>query len=64
MQLNISFSNLYTRSGLIKLDETFLNYIKSCDESLFCSLIEARKNQIGDSQLIIDLSYLFDEFIA
>jgi hypothetical protein len=46
------------------LDETFLNYFKSCDESLFCSLIEARENQIGDSQLIIDLSYLFDEFIA
>ncbi|WP_419215180.1 WPE palindromic element domain-containing protein [Wolbachia endosymbiont of Rhagoletis cingulata] len=87
MQLNISFSNLYTRSGLIKLDETFLNYIKSCDESLFCSLIEAREKaasslmssqcltlgsieqpmlatQMTDSQLIIDLSYLLDEFIA
>ncbi|WP_343288594.1 FAD-dependent oxidoreductase [Wolbachia endosymbiont of Encarsia formosa] len=86
MQLNISFSNLYTRSGLIKLDETFLNYIKSCDESLFCSLIEAREKaasslmssqcltlgsieqpmlatQMTDSQLIIDLSYLLDEFI-
>ncbi|WP_265038141.1 FAD-dependent oxidoreductase [Wolbachia endosymbiont (group A) of Hylaeus communis] len=104
MKLNfkISFSNLYTRNGLTKLDETFLNYIKSCDESLFCSLIEARekaasssmssqchlpssqchppssqcltlgsRKQEGrsatwmtDSQLIIDLSYLLDEFIA
>ncbi|WP_265041920.1 FAD-dependent oxidoreductase [Wolbachia endosymbiont (group B) of Melanostoma mellinum] len=89
MQLNfkISFSNLYTCSGLIKLDETFLDYIKSCDESLFCSLIEAREKaasslmssqcltlgsieqpmlatQMTDSQLIIDLSYLLDEFIA
>ncbi|MDE5059107.1 FAD-dependent oxidoreductase [Wolbachia endosymbiont of Drosophila baimaii] len=104
MKLNfkISFSNLYTRDGLIKLDETFLNYIKSCDESLFYSLIEARekaasslmssqchlpssqchppssqcltlgsRKQEGrsstwmtDSQLIIDLSYLLDEFIA
>ena len=89
MQLNfkISFSNLYTCSGLIKLDETFLDYIKSCDESLFCSLIEAREkaasslmssqcltlgsieqpmlaSQMTDSQLIIDLSYLLDEFIA
>ncbi|WP_353278844.1 FAD-dependent oxidoreductase [Wolbachia endosymbiont (group B) of Longitarsus flavicornis] len=89
MQLNfkISFSNLYTRSGLIKLDEAFLDYIKSCDESLFCSLIEAREkaasslmssqcltlgsieqpmlaSQMTDSQLIIDLSYLLDEFIA
>ncbi|WP_338482422.1 MULTISPECIES: FAD-dependent oxidoreductase [unclassified Wolbachia] len=111
MKLNfkISFSNLYTRNGLTKLDETFLNYIKSCDESLFCSLIEARekaasssmssqchlpssqchppssqfhppssqcltlgsRKQEGrsatwmtDSQLIVDLSYLLDEFIA
>ncbi len=93
MQLNfkVSFSNLYTRSGLIKLDEAFLDYIKSCDESLFCLLIEARekaasslmssqcltlgsRKQEGqipvsatwmtDSQLIIDLSYLLDEFIA
>ncbi len=104
MKLNfkISFSNLYTRNGLTKLDETFLNYIKSCDESLFCSLIEAREKAASssmssqchlpssqchppssqcltlgsrkqeersatwmtDSQLIIDLSYLLDEFIA
>ncbi len=98
LNFNISFSNPYTRNGLIKLDETFLNYIKSCDESLFCSLIEARekaasssmssqclppssqcltlgsRKQEGwipvsatwmtDSQLIIDLSYLLDEFIA
>ncbi|MDE5063520.1 FAD-dependent oxidoreductase, partial [Wolbachia endosymbiont of Drosophila chauvacae] len=78
------------------------NYIKSCDESLFCSLIEAREKAASssmssqchlpssqchppssqcltlgsrkqeersatwmtDSQLIIDLSYLLDEFIA
>ncbi len=104
MKLNfkISFSNLYTRNGLTKLDETFLNYIKSCDESLFCSLIEAREKAASssmssqchlpssqchppssqcltlgsrkqeersatwmtDSQLITDLSYLLDEFIA
>ncbi|KLT22205.1 putative bifunctional glutamate synthase subunit beta/2-polyprenylphenol hydroxylase [Wolbachia endosymbiont of Armadillidium vulgare str. wVulC] len=93
MQLNfkVSFSNLYTRSGLIKLDEAFLDYIKSCDESLFCLLIEAREKAASslmssqcltlgsrkqeeripvsatwmtDSQLIIDLSYLLDEFIA
>ncbi|QOD37939.1 WPE palindromic element domain-containing protein [Candidatus Wolbachia massiliensis] len=84
---NIPFPNLYTRNGLVKLDETFLNYVKSCDENLFYSLIEARKKaasfampsqcstlgsteqpisvtQITDSQLIIDLSYLLDEFIA
>ncbi|NUY39838.1 glutamate synthase subunit beta [Wolbachia endosymbiont of Litomosoides brasiliensis] len=112
LDFNTSFSNLYTRNGLIKLDEAFLNYIKSCDEDLFCSLIEARKetahssgssqhwtsksrkkelvlgektafpsessqcailksrkystltSQMTDSQLIIDLAYLLNEFIA
>ncbi|MHC3897712.1 UNVERIFIED_CONTAM: FAD-dependent oxidoreductase [Wolbachia endosymbiont of Nasonia longicornis] len=97
MQLNfkISFSNLYTRSELIKLDKAFLDYIKSCDESLFYSLVEARekaasssmssqcssqcltlgsRKQEGwipawmkdgcNSQLIMDLSHLLDEFIA
>ncbi|QKX03249.1 glutamate synthase subunit beta [Wolbachia endosymbiont of Litomosoides sigmodontis] len=112
LDFNTSFSNLYTRNGLIKLDEAFLDYIKSCDEDLFCSLIKAREetaharssqhwtsefkkkepvlskkktafplepsqgtilesekysmltNQMTDSQLIIDLAYLLDEFIA
>ncbi|MDG7055167.1 MAG: FAD-dependent oxidoreductase [Wolbachia endosymbiont of Menacanthus eurysternus] len=101
LNFNISFPDLYTRDGLIKLDETFLDYVKSYDESLFCSLIEAREktasastlsqcnqmspqyrsmssqcltlgsrkqqmsaHQITDSQLIIDLSYLLNEFVA
>ncbi|NSM56461.1 glutamate synthase subunit beta, partial [Wolbachia endosymbiont of Atemnus politus] len=78
LNFNISFPNLYTLNGLIKLDETFLHYIKSRDENLFCSLIEVREvlsqcltleqsmsaTQMTDSQLIIDLSYLLDEFIA
>ncbi len=99
LNFNISFSNLYTRDGLIKLDKIFLDYIKSCNENLFFSLIEARKKiasslmslrlisanspvssqcsltletkrqlvstiQMTDSQLIIDLSYLLDEFIT
>ncbi|UIP92500.1 FAD-dependent oxidoreductase [Wolbachia endosymbiont of Anopheles demeilloni] len=51
MQLNfkISFSNLYTRSELIKLDKAFLDYIKSCDESLFYSLVEAREKAASSS---------------
>ncbi|MGL9732483.1 MAG: FAD-dependent oxidoreductase [Wolbachia sp.] len=105
LNFNISFPDLYIRNGLIKLDEIFLNYAKSYDESLFCSLIKARENasvsshchsmssqcyhmssqdlsilsqrltlgfkkqqmsiiQATDSKLIIDLSYLLDEFIA
>ena len=87
LNFNISFPDLYIRDGLIKLDGTFLDYAKSYDENLFCSLIEAREktasastssqcltlgsrkqrmlaHQMTDSQLIIDLSYLLDEFIA
>ncbi|WP_168455429.1 FAD-dependent oxidoreductase [Wolbachia endosymbiont of Ctenocephalides felis wCfeJ] len=94
LNFNISFSSLYTHTGLVKLDEMFLNHVKSCDKNLFHLLIEARKEtassatsfqyhsmssqcltlgsgkqpilatQTTDSQLIIDLSYLLDEFIA
>ncbi|MDD9336735.1 MAG: FAD-dependent oxidoreductase [Wolbachia sp.] len=94
LNFNISFLDLYSRDGLIKLDQIFLNYIKSCDESLSCALIAARKKvahssvsfqrvtlesrkgatwipvsstEMTDghnSQLIIDLSYLLDKFIA
>lgn len=72
LNFNISFLNLYIRDGLIKLDQMFLHYVKLHNEDLFCSLTAARggqhncqrKGQVGDSQLIIDLSYLLDEFIA
>ncbi|OEY86550.1 glutamate synthase subunit beta [Wolbachia pipientis] len=64
LNFNILFSDLYSRSGLIKLDRVFLHYIKSYDKVLFNLLIESRKNKIGNSQIIIDLSYLLDEFIA
>lgn len=64
LNFNISFLDLYSRDGLIKLDQVFLHYIKSHNEDLFSSLTVARKEKVGDSQLIIDLSYLLDEFVA
>ncbi|QKX01510.1 glutamate synthase subunit beta [Wolbachia endosymbiont of Cruorifilaria tuberocauda] len=99
LNFNISFSDLYTRNGLIRLDRIFLDYIKSCDGNLFSLLVEARKKAASflvsfklasanstelskclglesskqsisnvqmmmDSQLIVDLSYLLDKFIA
>lgn len=64
LNFNISFLDLYSRDGLIKLDQVFLHYIKSHNEDLFYSLSVARKEKVGDSQLIIDLSYLLDEFIT
>ncbi|WP_341808013.1 FAD-dependent oxidoreductase [Wolbachia endosymbiont (group E) of Neria commutata] len=72
LNFNIAFLDLYARDGLIKLDEIFLNYIKSCDENLFHSLVAARAAPFSvssqcltlGSQLIIDLSYLLDGFVA
>ncbi len=64
LNFNISFSDLYSRSGLIKLDQIFLNYIQLYGKDMCNLLIEHRKSKVSDNQLIIDLSYFLDEFIA
>ncbi|WP_333022972.1 FAD-dependent oxidoreductase [Wolbachia endosymbiont of Pentidionis agamae] len=60
----LSFHDLYSRKGIINIDKKFLSYIKSYDINLFTSLTKARKNPASNSYLIIDLSYLLDEFLA
>jgi NADPH-dependent glutamate synthase beta subunit-like oxidoreductase len=64
LNFNVLFSDLYSRSGLIKLDQIFLNYIQSYDKDVLSLLIESRESHISNSQLIIDLAYLLDKFIA
>ncbi|WP_174855544.1 FAD-dependent oxidoreductase [Wolbachia endosymbiont of Ctenocephalides felis wCfeT] len=43
MQQLVSFQSLYTRDGLVEIDEAFLDYVKLRDENLFHSLIKARE---------------------
>ncbi len=64
LNFSIQFADLYNLDGLIKLDQIFLNYIRNCDEDLYNLLCTARKNKNYDSQLVIELSYLVEEFIS
>ncbi|MCV3769481.1 MAG: FAD-dependent oxidoreductase [Wolbachia pipientis] len=43
LNFNISFLDLYTRDGLVKLDKIFLDYVELYNRDLLCLLIEARK---------------------
>ncbi len=64
LNFNILFSDLYSRSGTIKLDQTFLSYLQSYDKDLLNLLVESRESKVNNSQLIINLSYFLDEFIV
>lgn len=64
LKFNILFSDLYSRDGLIKLDQVFLQYVENNNKDLCQLLITSRREKISDSGLLIDLSYLLDEFIA
>ncbi|UWI83250.1 FAD-dependent oxidoreductase [Wolbachia endosymbiont of Howardula sp.] len=74
IDFNISFSNLYTRHGLIELDKIFLNYVQVYNNQLFHLLVEIRQcihfqshpiSKIKNySNVILELAYLLDAFIA
>ena len=54
---NITFHELYKLQGLSKLDNAFKEYLKSIDQNLHNSLLEARKTTPdAESELIIALA--------
>ncbi|WP_339047077.1 FAD-dependent oxidoreductase [Candidatus Mesenet endosymbiont of Phosphuga atrata] len=61
---SISFSDLYNTDDLTKLDSAFLDYIKSYNKDLYHALCKARENKSYDSQLVIELSPVVEEFIS
>ncbi|XGA08954.1 MAG: FAD-dependent oxidoreductase [Wolbachia endosymbiont of Xenopsylla cheopis] len=61
---SILFSDLYNTDGLTKLDYIFLDYIKNYSKDLYNSLYKARENKSYDSQLVIELSPVVEEFIS
>lgn len=64
LNFSISFSDLYHIDGLKKLDQIFLDYIKDYNKNLYNLLCKARENKSYDSQLIIELSPIVEEFIS
>jgi len=64
---NLTFSDLYNRDGLIKLDVIFLGILKEQHVTLYNRLLEARSRLLPAkeaSQLIIDLGVHVEDFIA
>ncbi|KAF8818663.1 hypothetical protein [Rickettsia endosymbiont of Cardiosporidium cionae] len=66
----ITFDNLYQFKNLKKIDEIFLRYLNSVNTKLCSSLHSLRKNfntqsnQLLDSDFLIELSLVLDDFIA
>lgn len=68
-QFNFGFSihDLYHRDGLLRLDEVFLDHLKTTNPDLFDALQTARRQppkDLMESSLIIDLAPTVEEFIA
>lgn len=65
---NIQFEDLYSSSGLPKLDTAFAEYLKAANVELFNKFISARTNRPEDkkeeSNLIIALAPVLEDFIA
>jgi hypothetical protein len=69
LHFGFSFEDLYHRDGLVRLDGTFLEQLRSSDTALFDRLTAARSNPDAfsdkqKSELIIDLSPHLEDFIG
>src|ERR1041385_5545051 len=65
----ISFEDLYTREGLVRLDSTFLDHLAATDPTLRSRLDSARSNPNAlapkqNSELMIDLAPHVEDFIG
>ncbi len=67
LSLDFTFEDLHTSKGLLRLDQTFLNHLKECDESLAFRLSRARltlPSSFEESALLLDLSPYVEDFIS
>ncbi|MGN7661052.1 MAG: FAD-dependent oxidoreductase [Anaplasma sp.] len=60
----LSQKGLYSRASLKKLDRSFLKVVEQRSPELLAELIEARRRGYGDSEIIINLSYILEGFVA
>jgi NADPH-dependent glutamate synthase beta subunit-like oxidoreductase/NAD(P)H-flavin reductase len=66
---DINFADLYRRAGLLKLDLSFLDFLKDSDPDLHARLDHARShsdslNEKDESNLLIEIAPLLDDFIS
>ena len=63
------FADLYRRTGLLKLDQSFLNFLSDGDPDLHTRLDHARShsdslNAKDESNLLIEIAPWLDDFIS
>ncbi|MBT3887759.1 MAG: FAD-dependent oxidoreductase, partial [Nitrosomonadaceae bacterium] len=66
---DMNFADLYQRTGLLKLDHAFLDFLKDSDLDLYTRLDHARShsdslNAKDESNLLIEVAPLLDDFIS
>ena len=66
---DMNFTDLYQRTGLLKLDHAFLDFLKDSDPDLYTRLDHARShsdslNAKDESNLLIEVAPLLDDFIS
>ena len=66
---DMNFADLYRRTGLVKLDLSFLDFLKDSDPDLHTRLDHARShsdslNAKDESNLLIEVAPLLDDFIS
>jgi NADPH-dependent glutamate synthase beta subunit-like oxidoreductase/NAD(P)H-flavin reductase len=69
LAFGLAFEDLYTRDGIVRLDRTFLDYLKSGDPALYDRLAAARENPASlarkaASELIIAVAPYLEDFIG
>ena len=68
LKYGLSFEDLYDREGLVRLDQAFVDYLKTSDVELFNRLMAARAGAVlapkEASELIIALAPHLDDFIG
>ncbi|MCU7611464.1 FAD-dependent oxidoreductase [Anaplasma capra] len=60
----VNCEDLYSQAGLERLDELFLCTVKQHSNTLFEELVRARSEGTGSSEIIIELSYILEKFVA
>ncbi len=67
--LSLSFQDLYTRDGLVRMDEAFMQFLAGADASLHERLIAARKDPSSlaakaEAELLVAIAPHLDDFVA
>ena len=62
--MTLTFSNLYSQAGLESIDQLFLSFVQSIDSDLYERYIKARQSKVNDSDILIALAPVVEDFIA